>query len=233
MQSDLNTLMSKKLLRLKLQISRLRSLNLPFGSTSRFPCSSKYKVLNYFQLRFAKWAKEKLELAFTVCQQIVLQTSWLEIQSLIMIPSCSWEKKCNNLLHPHSPPLLSLGTHPQTSTHRHRPDPTGALGEAVLNWFSTFKLMVAYCKIRGTFWLCSQRGSTARAKRQERDVQECIFKPSIRLPSPTADTTCRNGACNSMFCYSHLSLGVQECTHRRIQSCTRAKHPSRICIYWL
>lgn len=106
MQNDLNTLTSKKLLRQKHQISRLRSLNLPFGSTTVFAAAQKCKVLNYFQLHFVTWGKEKLKSAFTVCQQIVLQTPRLEIPSLIMIPSCSWEKKCNNV--PHS---RFLGSH--------------------------------------------------------------------------------------------------------------------------
>lgn len=54
MQNDSNMLMSKKLLRHKHQISHLRSLNLPFGSTTTFICSSKYKVMKYFQLHFVR-----------------------------------------------------------------------------------------------------------------------------------------------------------------------------------
>lgn len=54
MQNDSNMLMSKKLLRHKHQISHLRSLNLPFGSTITFICSSKYKVMKYFQLHFVR-----------------------------------------------------------------------------------------------------------------------------------------------------------------------------------
>lgn len=111
-----------------------------------------------FPFHFVKWGKEKLKSAYTTCQQTAFQTSWLDSSHSLFLGAVVQR------------PLAFKLSHSAPTNTRTDQTPPAVWVRPCLIDFNIFKRMAAYCKIRATFWLCSQQSTTAWAKKQERGV---------------------------------------------------------------